>query len=119
MGAQALHPTLLPLLEAALGVRALTITLQGNATIVNLPLPHWVVAYGPSLLVTILFCAQAIWVQRQHIKKLVQQAEAVQKQMPQRKRQSVHTVVVRPHIMRFAACLVLMAVGATVFSAYI
>ena len=60
MGADRYEMPVLALAEVGLGARALGIAMQGNATIVNLPAPHWVVAYGPALLLITAFGAVAI-----------------------------------------------------------
>ena len=122
MGADGYQQPLMPMIEAALGARALCIALQGNATLVNVPLPHWMVAYGPSLIVIIGFCAQAAWVQRKHINLLIEQgdewAALSHRQRSQVGREAFNLRLQRQHWLRFGACILLMFVGAVVFSMY-
>lgn len=120
MGADGYYQPLMPLLEAALGARALSIALRGNATIVNVPVPHWVVAYGPSLLVMIGFCAKAAWVQREYIKN---EDRDTWHALSHNKRSRLNRAKFRArvqlqHWLRFAACLLLMAVGVVVSATY-
>jgi hypothetical protein len=100
MGAHALHPALLPLIEAALGARALSIALQGKSTVVNLPVPQWLLAYGPAVLVVVMFGARAVWKQRRFVKGLERRAPA---------RTSWQ-------MTRFLACAAAMAVGVAGFA---
>lgn len=101
MGAHALHPALLPLIEAALGARALSIALQGRSTVVDLPVPHWLLAYGPSLLVIMMFLARAAWKHRRFTHGL-ERARA----SPSSPGQTA----------RFLACVVVMAAGVAAFA---
>jgi hypothetical protein len=103
MGAHALHPALLPFIEASLGARALSIALQGESTVVDLPVPHWMLAYGPALLVVMMFVAQAAWKHRRFTHGL---------------ERALASPGSTGQTARFLACILFMAAGVAAFARF-